>query len=361
VIAKDSYNKNIDNYRATSRFSDKETIETLITETYNTTKAIAETIKSANNLIELYRYTLSDKQMTYNSIADTHLSSLSGYTSKTNSHLSTLLSSENTITESKESIISAERSIKVKELSLEDIKEGATDLEIRTQELAVEQKEVALKEAQEAMAKYYIRAPFGGIIASVDIDSGENINSGTIMGSIITDEMIASITLNEVDIAKIKVGQKVDIILDALDDVTIEGEVAGVDATGTVSQGVVSYSVKISFTTDNESVKPGMSISTNIIIESVSDVLTIPNGAVKTVGGKSYVQVMNSKGGIERKTVETGITDDASIEIKIGLSEGDKVVTSTNSTTKTTTTKTTTTKSTNQSGPPDGGMMMITR
>ncbi|MFA5714460.1 MAG: efflux RND transporter periplasmic adaptor subunit [Candidatus Paceibacterota bacterium] len=361
MVAKQSYDKSIANYKATSRFSDKATIEALISETYDTTKAVAEAIKSANNLIEFYKYTLSDKHQSYNSVADTHLSSLNGYTSKTNSHLSTLLSAKNTIADDKDSIVSADRSIKVKELSLEKTKEGSTDLEIRTQELAVEQKEADLVDAQKTLAKYSIRAPFNGTIASVDVSNGDTANSGTVMGSIITHEKIATITLNEVDIAKVKVGQKVDITFDALDNFTLVGEVYEVDATGTVSQGVVSYSVKISFATDNESVKPGMSISTNIIIESVSDVLTIPSSAVKTVGGKSYVQVMNNKGAIERKTVETGITDNVSIEIKSGLSEDDKVVTSTNSGTKTTTTKTTTTKSTNQSGPPDGSMMMITR
>lgn len=360
--AKAEYDKCIDDYKATSRFSNKATIEALISETYDTTKDIAEAIKSANNLIELYRYTLSQKQQSYNTIADTHLSLLSGYTGKTNNHLSTLLSDNSTIADDKEAIISADSSIKIKELSLEKTREGSTDLEIKTQELVIEKKEAAVSDAQETLAKYSVRAPFDGIISSVDVSAGGTATSGTLMGSIITQEKIATITLNEVDIAKVKVGQKVDITFDALDGVTIQGEVSEVDAVGTVSQGVVSYGVQISFSTDNENIKPGMSISANIIIDSVSDVLTVPSAAVKTVGGKSYVQIMNSSGKIERKIVETGLTDDATIEIKSGLSEGDKVVTSTNSGsgTKTTTTKTTTT--TNQGGPGGGSdMMMLTR
>ncbi|MCK9445364.1 efflux RND transporter periplasmic adaptor subunit [bacterium] len=365
MAAKAQYEIVIAKYKAASRFSNEATIESLITETYEATKDISEAIKSVNDLIELYKYVLAERQQTYNTTADTHLSSLSSYTSKTNSHLSNLLSASNTIEDSKDSIVSAERSIKVKELSLADVKEGATDLEIRTQKLTIEEKEQALVTAQETLAKYTITAPFSGIVSSVDVDNSDTVKSGTVMGSIITNDMIATITLNEVDIAKVKVGQKVDITFDALDDVVIEGEVATVDATGTVSQGVVSYDVDISFDTDNESVKPGMSISANIITESVSDVLVTASSAVKTMGDKSFVEVMNSDGKIERKAVEIGITDDASIEIKSGLSEGDKVVTSTTtSTKKTTTTKTTTnTKSnlntlTNTGGgtPPSGGM-----
>lgn len=364
---KELYDQNFDDYKNTTRYSSEEDIEKLISQTYNTVKKISDTIKASNNYIQYYKDILSGLHMTATSYADTHLSTLSGYTSKTNSHLSTLLSDKNNINSYKESIVSAERNIKVKELSLEDTKEGATDLEIRTQKLAVEEKKQALAEAENTLAKYTITAPFSGTISSVDVDKSDNVNSGTIMGSIITNDMIATVTLNEVDIAKIEVGQKVELTFDALDDVTVEGEVANVDATGTVSQGVVSYSVEISFETDNTSIKPGMSISANIIIESVSDVLTTLSSAVKTMGSVSFVEVLNN-GVTERKTVETGLTDDATIEIKSGLSEGDKVITSTTSTTTkktSTTTEKTTTKTnstlnslTNTGGgtPPSGGM-----
>lgn len=360
VAAKAAYDATFAKYKATSRFSDKATIESLISETQDTVKSISDAIKSATNLIELYKYVLSNKQQDYNSVADTHIATLSGYTSKTNSHISTLLASKTSIEENKKSIESAVRSIKVKELSLEDIKEGYTDLEIRTQELAVEKAEQAVSDAKETYNNYWVRAPFSGTVASVDTIVGDSVNSGTIMGSIITKKMIATITLNEVDIANVEVGQKVNLTFDALNDLIVEGEVAEVDTVGTVSQGVVSYSIKISFDTDNKSVKPGMSITANIIVDSVSDVLTVPAAAVKTGRGISCVEVMNNEGVIDKKTVETGITDDATIEIKSGLNEGDKVIVSSSSSIKKTTTKSTTTNN-QQQGPGGVDMMMITR
>jgi HlyD family secretion protein len=288
---------------------------------------------------------------------------LSGYTSQTNSQISTLLSSTTSIENYQKTIESSERTIKVKQLSLDDIEAGYTDLEIRTQELAVEKAEQAVSDAKVTYNNYWVKAPFSGTIASVDTIVGDSVNSGTVMGSIITKKMIAEITLNEVDIANIEIGQKVDITFDALDDLIIEGEVAEVDAVGTVSQGVVSYTVKISFDTDNTSVKPGMSITANIIVNSVADVLTIPATAIKTMKGASYVEVMNSSGVIERKTVEIGLSDDTTTEIKTGLSEGDKVVTSSSSSTKKTTTTTTKSNTGSSQQGPGGGvdMMMITR
>jgi HlyD family secretion protein len=286
-------------------------------------------LRSINNLIEIYKYILSDKLGTYNPIADTHFSTLNGYTSKTNSHLLTLLSAKNSIDVNKDAIISSDRAIEVRELSLEKIKEGATDLEVRIKQLAVEQKQADLDDAQETLANYSIRSPFSGNISVVNVSEEDMVNVNAIMGSIITHEKIATIILNEVDIANVKVGQEANITFDALDDFTVKGEVYEVDTIGTANQGVVSYGVKIYFNTDNESVKPGMSISASLIIQSVSDVLVIPISAVKVMDEKSFVSVMNDDGTIERKIIEIGITDDYLIEVKNGLEIGDKIVTST--------------------------------
>jgi multidrug efflux pump subunit AcrA (membrane-fusion protein) len=147
-------------------------------------------------------------------------------------------------------------------------------------------------------------------------------------------------------VANISIGQKVELTFDALDDVTVEGEVSEMDTVGTVSSGVVSYTVTISFETDNTSVKPGMSVTANVITNSATGVITVPSSAVKTAGGKSYVEVLNN-GVPQKKTVEVGISDDTNTEIKSGLTEGEKVVTSTVSSAKKTTTSSST-KSTTQ-------------
>ena len=60
-----------------------------------------------------------------------------------------------------------------------------------------------------------------------------------------------------------------------------------IDAIGTVSQGVVSYNVQITFDTQDSRIKPGMSASVNIITNTQQNVLTVPNSAVKTKKGTS--------------------------------------------------------------------------
>lgn len=159
---------------------------------------------------------------------------------------------------------------------------------------------------------------------------------------------MAEISLNEVDVAKVKVGQKVTLTFDAISDLTIAGDVSEIDTIGTVTQGVVYYNVEIVFNTQDSRVKPGMSVSSAIITDMKQDVLLVPNSAVKSDNsGQQYVQMLQNNVPVNQ-TVETGFSNDTMTEITSGLKEGDKVVTQT-ITASTATTATTQTTSQNRS------------
>jgi len=306
--ARAAYDKNLSDYKAASRLSEKETIESLINETYETVRDIAEAIKNANNLFQFYKDKLTENSLKYNTLVDTYLSSLSSYTGETNSYLLNLLSVKNTIQTDKETL-------------------AGTGFDISDQEIKVSQAENTLLEAKEKLADYYIRAPFSGVATEVNIKKGDSVSSGTTLATLITHQKIAEISLNEVDVAKVKVGQKVTLTFDAIEGLNITGEVAEIDALGTVSQGVVNYGVKIVFDTQDERVKSGMSVSAAIITDIKQDVLLVPNAAVKSNGGQ-YVEVLENN--VPRnQTVETGLSNDTMTEIKSGLKEGDKVITQT--------------------------------
>jgi HlyD family secretion protein len=226
---------------------------------------------------------------------------------------------------------------------LRDLEKANTDsstsvIDIQSSKLNVRQKENALEDAKNTLSDYYITAPFDGMIASVVAKVGDT--ASTTLGSIITDQKIALLSMNEVDVSKIKLGEKASITFDAIEDLSMTGQVVEIDAVGTVSQGVVSYSVKVAFDTSDERVKPGMSVSASIITNSKTDVLMIPASAVKVQGTTNYVQMFTTPlstvdmttAGItsptapEQVTVEIGISDDTNTEIISGLAEGDQVV-----------------------------------
>jgi len=338
------YEKNFDDYKLTSRTADPATIEALIFETYDTTKIIADTVKTVDNYIDFVQDDMEKRNLNIPAMVLTHQANINSYTSKINSHLSNLLTIKRTIEDSKNEIINADRSIAEKTESLAKLKAGPDALDIQSAELTVKQRENALLDAQEKLADYSIRAPFDGIIAKLDAKEGDTVSSATILGTLITKQKIAEISLNEVDVAKVKVGQKATLTFDAVPDLTITGQVAEVDTMGTVSEGVVTYTIKINFDTQDDRIKPGMSVSAAIVTEAKPNVLLVPNSAVKSQGGINYVEMPDErdialaknnpngavfKNPLRRQAVEIGLANDEYMEITSGLKEGDIIVTRT--------------------------------
>lgn len=329
--AKTAYDKNFDDYKATTRFSDNSAIDSVVSETYETSKNVAQAIKDVNNLIQFYEDALTEKNITPNSTADAHLSSLSGYLNKINSDLSNLLNIQSTIKSDKDAILNA-------------------GLDVQSQQLSLQKSQNALLDAKSALADYYVYAPFDGVIAIIDAKIGQAAPSP--IATIVSKNLVTEISFGETDIAKIKIGQKANLTFDAVSDLTITGKVSAIDVIGTSSQGVVSYNVKVVLDLQDDRIKPGMSTTAVIITDTKTDALYVPNSAVKTQQGAYYVlkvsdnvddsDIQNTAGVIlknlpTRQAIEKGLFDDSSTEITSGLSEGDIVVSSTVSGVKTTT------------------------
>ncbi|MFA6992365.1 MAG: efflux RND transporter periplasmic adaptor subunit [Candidatus Gracilibacteria bacterium] len=338
-----SYNTNFDNYKTSSRFSDTTVIESLLGETYDTTKTLAEVIKDTNNFIQLYKDVFTNKNYDIPSEIDTFLTNLETYTATTNDHLSKLLTIKTTIKTTKQTIEDAERTIQEKTEALADAQSSADELDIRAQEISVQQKQNSLNDAEATLSNYTITAPYGGVIATVDIEKGDTVSTGTAAATIITNQKIAEISLNEVDISKVEVGQKATLTFDAIEDLEIAGEVAEIDTIGTVTQGVVTYNVKIIFDTQDDTVKPGMSVNATIITEAKTDILLVPNNAIKTSGDISYVEMLNrtlsdteltqaesqgiiSTTALKQVEITTGVSNDNSTEVLSGLEEGAQII-----------------------------------
>ncbi len=284
--ARKAYDQSYIDYRGATRFADTAATETLINETYDTTKTVAEAVKSANDFLNFVKDRLTEQNKTIPAILTTHQSSLATYTSGTNSHLLDLLSIKNTITSSKYSITENTQ-------SLEKLKAGPNTLDIQSSQLIIKQRENTLRDAQENLTNYFVRALFDGTIAKLNVNKGDSLSSGTAVATLITKQKLAEISLNEIDVAKIKVGQKVTLTFDAVEGLDITGKVVEIDTVGTVAQGVVTYSVKIGFDTQDDRIKSGMSTSAAIITDVKQDVLMVPNSAVKSRGTASYVEMFN--------------------------------------------------------------------
>ena len=329
--AETAFQKNNSDYVKLNNASPNADIENIIGETYDTTKLLATAIKSTENLVD-YMAQDSSNSSSFTSYQTT----LSAYINTINTDSANLLSAETNISSAKEAFPS-------------------NDLSTQSAEISIKQAQNSLSDAQQNLSYYYIKAPFDGIIASVPVIKGANASSGTTLATIITSKDLATVTLSEIDVAKITLGDQATLTFNAIPNLTIAGQVAEIDSVGTVSQGVVNYNVQISFDATNDGgIKPGMSVNAAIITNVKQNVLMVPNAAIKTQGGVSYVQTFSAPlpapvAGVQgspsatppkSQIVTTGISNDTFTEIVSGLNEGDEIVTKTIASTTASTTTT---------------------
>lgn len=334
-IAKDAYDPNFKTYRDVRLDASPEEITSIIETTENTVELLAQAIKSEQNMLDALVSNINDE------------ASKQGHKGQIRQQLVTFQNSIGSGVSNLNSILSslgnARRSIESAQRSLEDLA-LSNPIDIRSQENAVAQRQAALQDAKSNLADYAVRAPFTGVVAKSDIEIGDSASSGTIIATLLTKQTIAQISLNEVDISQVEVGQKATLTFDAVEGLTLTGKVLEVDFLGTVSQGVVNYDVKIGFDTQDERIKSGMSVSAAIIIDSKQDVLVVPNSAIKSASSGSYIEIpgdeldagssasLLSSTGIslssatQRQVIETGLSNDTITEVTNGLNEGDLVI-----------------------------------
>jgi len=83
--------------------------------------------------------------------------------------------------------------------------------------------------------------------------------------------------------------------------------------------------------------REGLTVTVTIVVEEATGVLLVPNTAITTRGGQSYVQVMSPDGTTEERAIQTGISDWQFTEVTEGLSEGEQIIVPQGTTTTTTT------------------------
>lgn len=147
------------------------------------------------------------------------------------------------------------------------------------------------------------------------------------------NEYLAKVSLTEVDVTKVKAGQKVNLTMDAHSDKSFTGHVLAVDVSGTISSGVVSYPATIVMDGTELPIFPNMSVSATIITSTTTDALIVPSSAITTKDGVSNVSIL--KNGIpEIVNVEIGNSNDTQTIVKSGLASGEEVVTGSGSSVK---------------------------
>jgi RND family efflux transporter MFP subunit len=195
--------------------------------------------------------------------------------------------------------------------------------------LSLESAKLSLDSAKLNLEKAVIVAPFDGVVTDISITEGKEISTAALATPAIslvdTSEIEMRGFIDEIDIAIVKVGQEANIILDALPDEEVKGEVAFISPVGTILAGVVSYDTTVTLKNPVAGLKDGMSATAEVIIERHDDVLYIPNRVIRGTPENPMVVVLVD-GQQEEREITLGLTDGINTEVLSGLEEGEKVV-----------------------------------
>ncbi|QJX79896.1 efflux RND transporter periplasmic adaptor subunit [Priestia megaterium] len=193
-------------------------------------------------------------------------------------------------------------------------------LDIKGTEKSIED----LKEKQEVPNSIY--APFDGeVTVAEETAVGSTININSVLGTITNySEFKLALAIDELDIPKVKIGQKVEITAGAYPGEKFEGEVIKIASQGKTTNGVSTFDVEVSIK-DPKELKAGMTANAKIVVSKQQNTLLVPVEAVKTKNGKKVVTVQVDKGTKDVQVI-TGLNNENYIEIASGIKEGEDVV-----------------------------------
>ena len=194
---------------------------------------------------------------------------------------------------------------------------------------------LARKLSSDRPEEFEVRSPSGGTVLEVLVQPGEIIRSetasvagGTVLMRIADlTSMVVKAKINEVSIARVKVGQPVDIRLDALPGRQFQGKVMAIAAQGVSEEtnNIVTYEVTIAIEKISKELRPMLTANVDILTDDLQDVLTVPLETLHAENGDDIVEVLVDGEAVKRK-VRVAFRTESQAVIVDGLEEGEQVV-----------------------------------
>jgi HlyD family secretion protein len=211
-----------------------------------------------------------------------------------------------------------------------------------TSKAARDMAEAQFQQARDQHDKTAIRAPISGTVAKVNVKEGETVIIGTMnnLGTVVMvladmHRMQALVNADETDVVSLAAGQSATVEVDALPDTAFGGRVTRIGYMPTqnlVLTGVEGTDFEVEVTLDSTvpALRPGMSVSAEIVIAELDSVLVVPIQAVgrREVEEKERETVfVIAAGKAALRPIRTGRSSDTEIEVTDGLAAGDTIIT----------------------------------
>lgn len=195
---------------------------------------------------------------------------------------------------------------------------------------AYEVSQANFSNALSSLSDTIILAPIDGLVIGKPIPAGQTVAPGISNPMVLLtvadmSAMQIQVQVDETDIGKVALGQKVSFNVDAYPGKIFTGSVANISQKASVQQNVVYYTVYVSVDSPEGLLFPTMTARVSIWLAERKNVLVLPLTAVRESKGKKHVlRLLDDRE--EQTPVSVGLADDEKIELTAGLSEGDQVI-----------------------------------
>jgi HlyD family secretion protein len=231
----------------------------------------------------------------------------------------------------------AQHDVEMSQTILEDneliFRSGVNLKALRGYNLNLQIAEQDLKRYKEELMKTEILAPFDGTVVDIGVKENDQLSSfdyssKTAVHLVDTSTVEMDGVVDEIDIYKVKVGQKAIVIVDALPNVELKGKVTFISPFGTRETGVVEFPVTISLEPTEIELKGGLTATADVIVEEHKNIIMVPNRSIKGSPGNYWVDVVLDEKAMttEKRPVILGAQNDQFSEVISGLSEGEKII-----------------------------------
>lgn len=233
------------------------------------------------------------------------------------------------------------------------------------QQSAVANAQLAVQTAQRNLSEAMLTAPFSGTVLSLSGQPGDSVTGGgggataqspgstaplpsgagatsnssaatgagaasagggfIVLGNMTAFQVVAPFA--EADAARLAPGNPATITFDAIPNLTVQAHVLAVAASSSVISNVTNYYATLAVDQLDTRLRSGMTANANVLVQSVTGVLTVTNQAITHVGSNSFVTLLGKDGKTEtRQLIQTGVVGDTFTEVTGGLNVGDRVV-----------------------------------
>ncbi len=228
-------------------------------------------------------------------------------------------------------VAKAQASVQQAQASLNRMFEGPNDVDLQLAQISIQQSQLSLDNARATLTDAQVIAPYAGIVGVVSYDVGEQATAGLPAVTILDNSSFyADVLVDEVDVARVRQGQLAFIQLDAYPDAQLTGHVGRIAPEAVSVSGVNSYQVRVTLEPTDTPIRNGMTATVDIIVSELTNVLLVPNWAIRfdRATGQAYASVQRGDGSVKEVEVQIGVRGTEVSEVRSGLNEGDTVVVS---------------------------------